>query len=83
MLKPFKLFDVIKDQHAVHTDAALAGRLRLAPPQVSKVRSGYLPCSDMVILRVHEAFGMPVADIRAMLKEAPAEAESQAAEGAV
>lgn len=69
MLKPFELFDAIKADFGLKNDAALARSLRLAPPQVSKVRNGSLACTDMVILRVHEAFGVPVGQIRFMLKE--------------
>lgn len=64
MLKPFHLFDSIKAEQRLKNDAELARKLEVAPPQISKVRGGSLPCTDSLILRIHEVFGVPVAVIR-------------------
>jgi plasmid maintenance system antidote protein VapI len=78
MLKPFNLFDTIKNDFGIKNDAALARQLGVAPPQVSKVRGGILPCTDSMILRIHEVYGLPVAKIRARLSES-AQAEAAGA----
>jgi plasmid maintenance system antidote protein VapI len=64
MLKPFELFDTIKAEFNLKNDAELARQLKFAPPQISKVRAGVIPCTDTVILRVHETFGLTVQEIR-------------------
>lgn len=72
ILKPFPLFDAIKDEFDLKNDAALCREMKLAPPQISKVRSGALACSDAIILRVHETFGLPVVQIRELLAQGEA-----------
>lgn len=64
MLKPFELFDTIKQEFNLKNDAALARELKFTPPQVSKVRAGVIGCTDTVILRIHEVFGLSVPEIR-------------------
>lgn len=72
MLKPFELFDTIKNEFGLKNDAALARELEFTPPQVSKVRAGVIPCTDTVILRIHEKFGLSVPEIRELAaKSAP------------
>lgn len=80
MLKPFNLFDTIKTDFRIKNDAVLARQLGVAPPQVSKVRNGALPCTDSMILRIHETYGMPVRKIREFLAiEAKKAASAEAA----
>ena len=64
MLKPFELFDAIKREFGIKTDAELASKLDLTPPQISKVRAGVNNCTDSLILRIHEAFGLTAQEIR-------------------
>lgn len=71
MLKPFFLFDEIKREFNLPNDRALSDAMGVAPPQVSKVRNGSYALSDSMILRVHERFNIPVANVRAMLAESP------------
>jgi plasmid maintenance system antidote protein VapI len=81
MLKPFELFDAIKRDFNLKNDAELARALEFTPPQVSKVRAGIIGCTDTVILRIHEVFGLPVAAIRELAAESLQQREA-AAEGA-
>lgn len=67
MLQPFELFDEIKRDFKLKNDVQLARGLNLTPPQLSKVRNRQQPCSDTMILRIHEIFGYPVDLIRALL----------------
>jgi plasmid maintenance system antidote protein VapI len=46
-------------------DAALARKLHVAPPVISKIRNRRLPLGDGMLLNMHETFGIPVADLRA------------------
>lgn len=47
--------------------AHLSRALGVAPPVISKHINGELPIGDNMILRLHETFGVPVAEIRAAL----------------
>lgn len=81
MLKPFELFDAIKAEFGLKNDAALARELEFTPPQISKVRAGVIGCTDTVILRIHEKFGKPVAEIRELAAKSIPQREA-ATEGA-
>lgn len=61
---PHKLLDTIIARRSLKNDAALAVALECAPPVVSKLRNRTLPLGPALILRMHENFGMPVAEIR-------------------
>lgn len=47
-------------------DAHLSHILDVAPPVISKLRHGRLEVGPTLIIKVHEAFGMPISDIKAM-----------------
>lgn len=61
---PHKLLDTIIARRSLKNDAALAAALGCAPPVVSKLRNRTLPLGPAHILRMHENFSMPVAEIR-------------------
>lgn len=65
---PHKLLDTVKEKYNVKSDAALSRALGVAPPVLSKIRSDDLPVGPNMILRIHEAFDMPVKEIRAALE---------------
>jgi plasmid maintenance system antidote protein VapI len=61
------LFDKLREEFQIPSDAALARELDLASPDISKARKkGEI--SDRMILRVHEYLGMPVFEIRQLLE---------------
>ncbi|WP_228895089.1 helix-turn-helix domain-containing protein [Pseudoduganella aquatica] len=61
------LFDtLIKEQH-LKNDAALCRAAGIGPPLMSKMRNGRQRVSAEVMLRLHEAFGMPFATQRLLL----------------
>lgn len=62
-----KLLDIVLAQQNIKNDAALSKVLEMAPPQLSKIRSGKQPVGPTLILNLHERFAMPVAEIRALL----------------
>jgi plasmid maintenance system antidote protein VapI len=62
------LFDKLRDEFQIPSDAALARELDVASPDISKARkTGGI--SDRMILRVHEYLGMPVVEIRQLLEQ--------------
>jgi hypothetical protein len=64
------LFDSVISTNGLKNDAGLSRALELAPPQISKMRSGKLPFGAVAILRVHEVFGIPVRELTAVAKAA-------------
>lgn len=48
-------------------DAALSRLLKVAPPVISKIRSGLLAVGATLMLNIHETFDMSIADIRAFV----------------
>ncbi len=61
------ILDVLKEKYDLKNDAAIAKALDIAPPIVSRIRNGKSNVSAEIILKIHETFGMPVADIKALL----------------
>lgn len=62
-----KLLDLLLARHDIKNDAALSRALDVAPPVISKIRHHHLSVSPGIILKIHEAFDMPVKEIRAVL----------------
>ena len=58
------LIDHILSQYSVKNDAALAKLIGVHPPTISKMRHGHMPLTPAFILKVHEAFDMPVKEIK-------------------
>lgn len=62
------MLDTLRKQYDIKSDAALARELEVQSSVISKLRSGS-PLGATMILRIHEYFGMPVAEIRALVAE--------------
>ena len=62
-----QLFDYLLQKYNLKNDAALAREVGLAPPVISKVRSGDLIVSPATILAIHEKLGVDVAEIRKVM----------------
>lgn len=60
------LISTLQSRYNLKNDAALSRALKVAPPVISKWRNGRLAIGDAQILRIHETFDMPVAEIRAL-----------------
>lgn len=65
------LLDLAAGMLKAKNDAALAAALGVAPPAISKVRRARLPVGATLILKLHEATGMAVADIKAYITHGP------------
>lgn len=59
----------IKRRYKLKTDRALADALDISPPNISKLRKGSTPFGPEWIMRVHDATGLSIRDIKSMLKE--------------
>jgi transcriptional regulator with XRE-family HTH domain len=61
---PDTLLDTVKEWFGLASDRALARRLRLGPPTISRIRNRRQPASSEVLLRMHEATSFPIRDLR-------------------
>jgi transcriptional regulator with XRE-family HTH domain len=60
------LIESLKKLHNLKNDAALSRALGVAPPLISKVKSGVLTIGDSLLIKIHDAFDMPIKEIRAL-----------------
>lgn len=67
-----KLLDHLTEQGRLKNDAALSRKLELAPPVISKLRHDHRTLGASLIIRMHEAFDISIADIKALATWAPA-----------
>lgn len=65
--KPGALFDWLLVKAGAKNDAALAAKLGMAPPALSKMRNGHLGVGAVTILAIHERLDVPVKTIRERL----------------
>lgn len=56
-------------------DAALARKLHVAAPIISKLRSGTIPLGAVMMIYIHEEIGMSIAEIKAMAGTQPTKAQ--------
>lgn len=62
-----KLFDDIVKKFSLKNDRALADFIKVAPPQISKIRNGYYDVSDSMLIFIHEHHGYTFPEMRALL----------------
>jgi plasmid maintenance system antidote protein VapI len=65
---PHHLLDAIIGNNGLKNDAALCRILQVAPPRISKIRHGKLGVSADIILRLHEHFRIPIAELRDLME---------------
>lgn len=61
------LLDLLLERGKLKNDAALSRALDVAPPVISKIRSGGLQVGPTLQIRVMRAFGMSLAELDAVL----------------
>ena len=66
-MKPYKLYDEIKKDFNLKSDAALARFLNMSMPNISKVRSGHLNLGANSILNIYDKTGWSIEKIRGLL----------------
>lgn len=62
-----KLLDFLKEKFDIKNDRQLALALGVQAPAISKIRHGHSSITADFILKVHEAFDIPVKDIKALI----------------
>jgi plasmid maintenance system antidote protein VapI len=58
------LINYLRREYELRTDADLAKQIGVKPPAISKLRHGTSALTPAIILKIHEAFNMPVKEIR-------------------
>jgi hypothetical protein len=64
---PGRLLDALAERLSAKNDAALSRALEVAPPVLSKIRHGRLPVGATILLRMHEASGIPIRELRDLM----------------
>ena len=60
------LINSLKKLFRLRNDAALARALGVAPPVISKLKSGKLEIGDSLLIKIHDAFDLTIKQIRAL-----------------
>jgi len=66
-MRPHKLFDLLKEESNLKSDAELADALNVTAPIISRIRSGKDRVGARMIILIHEQTEMPIADIKSLL----------------
>jgi plasmid maintenance system antidote protein VapI len=64
---PGRLLDALAERLGAKNDAALSRSLEVAPPVLSKIRHGRLPVGATILLRMHEASGIGIRELRDLM----------------
>jgi transcriptional regulator with XRE-family HTH domain len=66
-MRPHKLFDLLKEESQLKSDAELADALNVTAPIISRIRSGKDRVGARMIILIHEKTEMPIAYIKELL----------------
>ena len=66
-----RLLDTLLAKLDLKNDAALARRLEVVAPTISRIRQGRIEVSAAVILRMHEVSGLAVSELRELIQPIP------------
>ena len=64
---PNRLLDALLENMRLKNDAALSRMLEVAPPVISKIRHQRVPVSASLLIRMHEATGISIGDLRFLM----------------
>jgi hypothetical protein len=64
---PNRVLDAIINKLKLKNDAALSRLLEVAPPVISKIRHNTLPIGATILLRMHEASGIGIRELRDLM----------------
>lgn len=64
---PDRLLDSLLETQHLRNDAALSRMLEVAPPVISKIRHRRLPVGASLLIRMHEATGLSIGDLRFLM----------------
>ena len=68
-----KLLDELIARFNVKNDRQLAKALGISTPVVSRIRNNKSAVSADIIIRIHEVYGMPIAEIKSLCVETTSE----------
>lgn len=63
---PARLLDTVRARLGLANDSALARRLNVAAPTLSRIRARQLPLRSSVLLSMHEASGISIRELRTL-----------------
>ena len=66
-MRPHKLFDLLKKESNLKSDAELADALNVTAPIISRIRSGKDRVGARMIILIHEQTEMPIKQIKELL----------------
>lgn len=64
---PNRLLDALIERLNLKNDAALARKLEVAPPVISKIRHGRLPVGASMLIRMHEETNLNIKELRELM----------------
>lgn len=64
---PDRLLNTVREALQLKNDAALARKLEVPAPLISKIRSRRLPVGAGILIRIHEATGLEILDLRSLM----------------
>ncbi len=68
-----KLLDHIKATYGVKNDRQFANAIDISTPVISRIRNGKSGVSAEIMIKIHEIYGMPIADIKKLCAETTSE----------
>lgn len=78
---PDRLLDVLRDNHRLKNDAGLARALEVARPVISDIRHRRVPLGAGLLIRMHEAFGLDILDLRYLMGDRRRKFRASSAKG--
>lgn len=63
---PHALLDAVIHRHGLKNDAELGRVLEVSAPRLSKIRHGKLAVNADLVLRIHEVFMIPIAELKSL-----------------
>jgi transcriptional regulator with XRE-family HTH domain len=64
---PNRLLDTLIERMGLQNDGALSRRLKVAKTVISNIRHGRLPIGASMLMWMHEATGISIGELRALL----------------
>lgn len=64
---PNNLLDSVLKKMDLRNDAAMSRLLNVAAPIISKVRRRHIPIGGALLIRMHEATGLSIAELRKLM----------------
>jgi hypothetical protein len=64
---PKRLLDALIERLELKNDAALSRVLEVEAPLISKIRHGKIPIGGIMLLRMHDASGLSIKELRSLM----------------